>query len=71
VHADGSSESFPRHGRDYERHANIQDPDLDALIEHAVAIGREPDQDAIKAATKNLKARIKAQVAADLANEQM
>ena len=66
VHPDGESQGGSRH----MRHARLNGPDLDAIIQEAVATGREPDQDELDAATSKLRQRIRAQVAHELAKEE-
>jgi hypothetical protein len=67
VHADGTVESWPHHEH-YERHARADRDGLGAIINEAVVTGQEPDQDEIDAATEKLKQRIRARVAAQIAN---
>ena len=66
VHPDGESQGGSRH----MRHARADGPDLDAVIQEAVVSGREPDQDNLDAATAELKQRIRAKVARELAKEE-
>ncbi len=64
VHPDGQIQGRPHHSR----RARAGGPGLSAIIEEAATTGRQPDQDEIDAATAKLKARIRARVAAEIAN---
>lgn len=66
VHPDGESQGSSRH----MRHARAYGPDLDVIIQEAVASGREPDQDELEAAKEKLSQRIREHVARELAKEE-
>ena len=66
VHPDGESQG----GSHHMRHARGYGPDVDVIIQEAVASGREPDQDGLEAAKIKFKQRIRARVARELAKEE-
>lgn len=65
IHADGSRQT--RHSR--ERHARADD-DIGAVVDRAVAEGREPDADELERAKAKLKARIRHEIAQGLSGEE-
>jgi hypothetical protein len=66
VHPDGESQGSTRH----MRHARANGPDLDVIIQEAVASGREPDQDELDAAKDKLSQRIRERVARELEKQE-
>jgi len=66
VHPDGESQGGSRH----VRHARVYGPEVDAIIQEAMASGRNPDHDAVDAATARLKQRIRARIARELDKEE-
>ena len=54
----------------YPRSLGIGRPDVDVIIQEAVASGRGPDQDDLEAAKIRFKQRIRARVARELAKEE-
>ena len=66
VHPDGESQGGSRH----MRHARALGPDVDAIVDEAVASGVERGQDELDTARSRLKQRIRARVARELAKEE-
>jgi hypothetical protein len=66
VHPDGESQGGSRH----MRHARAYGPDVDVIIQEAVASGRQPDQDELETAKIRLQQRIRARIARELAKEE-
>ncbi|MEO8894582.1 MAG: DUF2807 domain-containing protein, partial [Rhizomicrobium sp.] len=64
IHADGTRQT--RHSN--ERHARADD-DIGAVVDRAVANGKEPDADEMERAKAKLKARIRHEIAQGLAGE--
>jgi hypothetical protein len=65
THPDGMRQD--RHSR--ERHARLEQDDIGAAIDDAVAKGAPPDQDELDRAKGKLKARIRHEIAQALAGE--